>query len=127
MARMPASDTRQAVLTLRVWLKPRGEFQRLKRFASILHHLLCMCVRAHVLLHSVVLSTLLLFAMLPQVSVNNDGQLVTTPPDTGPNDGAQPIPVEGDVVNTPLRVAAHGKQSLEVYTDACLGHSLKSW
>ena len=115
------------MLTLRVWLKPRGEFQRLKRFASIPRHILCMCVRAHVLLHSVVLSTLVLFAMLPQVSAKSDGQLVTNPPDTGPNDGTQPIPVEGDVVNTPVRVAARGKQSLEVYNEACIRQSLKSW
>ena len=127
MARTPQVTLGEAALTLRVWLKPRGESQRLKRIVSIPCHCLCMCVRAHVFLYSLALSTPLLIAMIssvgPKNSVTNSDQSVPTPPTIGPNDGTQPVPVEGDVVNTPLRVAAHGKQSLEKYTDACLERS----
>ena len=117
MARMQHGTLGEAVMTCRVWLKPRGESQRLKRIVSISCHRLCMCVRAHVILHSLALSTLFLFAMLPQVGVNNGDQSVITPPTIGPNDGTQPVPVETDVVDTPVRVAAIGKQGLESSSD----------
>ena len=90
-----------------------------------------MCVRARVLLRSLALSTPLLIAMISQVgpkdSVTHSDQPVITPPTIGPTYGTQPIHVEGDVVDTPVRVAARGKQSLETYTDTCLERSLKDF
>ena len=124
MARTPHVTLDKAVMTCRVWLKPRGESQRLKRIASIPCHCLCMCVRAHVLLHSIVLSVLVLVAMPPQESVKSDGQLVTTPPTTGPTDGTLPVGPDSD--DMPVRVVAIGKTDRESYSDKCLEASLKN-